>query len=238
VVKKIKDNANRSRYLNGLPLEKQFNFWAEHKLNLSTQHNNFEIDKYPFEHSLVVDSKIGTKVLVEMTNPKSTTFMGDNIMLEKLDYFKRADPAHKLIWVLLVSFAVFSQYIFEQIEKLNIHLIVLNVHADRSTQHSMTNALYRSKLWRLIKQVFNPKRKTSQFLGNKLLQTNLSNTVNTASVNNTVKSTKSNTVSHCLYQHTIDSNLMQDKQDDTDNADFVWRNGLKVPIINAVELSG
>lgn len=77
--------------------------------------------------------------------------------MNKLDYFQRADPKHLLFWVLIVSFTNFSQYIHEQINKLNIILVVLNIHADKFSHCAVVKQLFKSRLYGLIKRLFKSK---------------------------------------------------------------------------------
>lgn len=120
-------------YQNGIPLEKQTSQFLIQKMHLGNlvSHNNFDPRFYPNENSNIVDITISDKLLIECTNPKQSTWLDDEIMMNKLGYYTRKDPHHLLFWVLVVSFANFSQYIHEQINKLNIILVVLNIHADK-----------------------------------------------------------------------------------------------------------
>jgi hypothetical protein len=143
-------------HINGIPLEKQVAHFLVQKMHLGNlvEHNDFNPKKYPNENSLIVDSRVADKVLIEMTNPKESTWMDDSIMMNKLDYFHRADPKHLLFWVLIVSFTNFSQYIHEQINKLNIILVVLNIHADKFSHNAVIKRLFKTRLYGLIKRVF------------------------------------------------------------------------------------
>jgi len=194
-------------HLNGLPLEKQVSNWLMFKMHLSIDHNNFDPKKYPNDNHNIVDCVVANKMLIEETNPKSSTEMNDEIMLNKLDYFKRKDPAHLLFWVLVVSFANFSQFILNQIKQLNIHLIELKIHADKSSHSQIVKQLFKSRLYRLIKQVFNPKAKFSPFLASNTQLTNYANTATTATVNHT-----SNIKHTTLHQHSNDTKVKQDNQ--------------------------
>ena len=152
---------NVTRYLNGIPLEKYVcRFFEINGLGSQVDHNNFNPYFYPLDNHNVVDVVIKDKALIECTNPKETTFLNDEIMLNKLDYFNRKDPSHLLVWFLVVSFAVFSNAIRQLIDKLGITLIVLNDYATRTNRQTFIRHLFRSKLYSLAKRL-KPKPKKS-----------------------------------------------------------------------------
>lgn len=201
---------NQDFHLNGLPLEQQTAHWLDYKMHLSIDHNDFDLKKYPSDNHNIVDIIVANKIAVEITNPKDSTEMNDKIMLNKLDYFKRKDPAHLLIWVLIVSFANFSEYILNQIKELNIHLIELKIHADQNSKFNVVKQLFKSRLYSLIKQVFNPKAKSEQFLCNNQLS-KYSNTVLSA---NTLTVNKTSDIKHNnLHQHNVNTKIKQDNSE-------------------------
>jgi hypothetical protein len=196
---------NRDYHLNGIPLEKQVSNWLMFKMHLGIDHNNFDPKKYPNDNHNIVDIVVANKMLIEATNPKDSTEMNDSIMLNKLDYFQRKDPAHLLFWVLLVSFANFSEFILNKIKQLNIHLIELKIHADKFSHSQIVKQLFKSRLYRLIKQVFNPNRKNSPFFATNTQLTNYATTADTATVNHTCN------IKHTtLHQHSDTPIIMQD----------------------------
>ncbi|MGD0160811.1 MAG: hypothetical protein ABSB89_11015 [Candidatus Bathyarchaeia archaeon] len=149
-------------YLNGIPFEKYIaRFFEMRGLGSQYEHNNFNPSIYPNDNHNVVDGVIRDKTLIECTNPKETTFLNDKIMLNKLDYFKRKDPFHKLLWVLVVSFALFSDFIKQQIKKLGIVLIEVGVHADTTNRATFIRHLFKSKLYSLAQRLKPRKRKIS-----------------------------------------------------------------------------
>lgn len=99
----------------------------------------------------VVDIVIEDKALIECTNPKDSTFMNDKIMNDKIDYFHRKDPEHKLLWSLVVSFLVFSKEVMERILKEGIYLVVLNVRTTEENIHKVSRGLFTSTLFKLIR---------------------------------------------------------------------------------------
>jgi hypothetical protein len=82
-------------------------------------------------------------------------------MQNKLEYFTRKDPAHLLIWVLIVSFANFSKFVKQQIDKMGITLIVIGRHADKTNRSTFIRSLFRSKLYSIAKRLKPQKRKIS-----------------------------------------------------------------------------
>lgn len=176
------------------------------KLSSLVDHNDFNPAKYPNDNHNIVDIEISDKILIECTNPKPSTEMNDSIMLNKLDYFHRKDPLHLLIWVLLVSFANFSEFILNKIKELNIILIELKVRADEFSNRHVVKQLFKSKLYSLIKRFKSTIYKTKKIapiLGNNLISKYV-NTVHTATVNN------SNVKHTTLHQHCNDTKIMQE----------------------------
>jgi hypothetical protein len=195
-------------HLSGIPLEKQVSHWLMFKMKLNSlvDPNDFNPAKYPNDNHNIVDIAVSNKLLIECTNPKPSTEMNDSIMQNKLDYFTRKDPAHLLFWVLVVSFANFSEFILNKIKELNIILVTLNIHADQTSHSSVIKQLFKSKLYGLIKRLF--KSKFAPIFVNKLKGNNqlLDKYVTTAyTVNNNSDITHNN-----LHQHSNDTKIMQD----------------------------
>jgi len=152
---------NPAQYLKGIPFEKYVcRFFELSGLGSQLDHNNFDPAFYPNDNHNIVDLVVKGKALIECTNPKETTFMNDSIMLNKLDYFKRADPKHLLSWILIISFAMFSDIIKQLIDKLGITLIVLNYHADTTNRTAFIRHLFKSKLYAIVRRL-KPKVKKS-----------------------------------------------------------------------------
>jgi len=144
---------NPAQYLSGINQEKSINRFFEMNGLGSIDHNSFDPSKYPFDNHLITDFELKDKALFECTNPKETTFLDDSIMLNKIDYFKRKDPAHLLMWFLIVSFAVFSDAIKQLIDKLGITLIVLNYYATSTNRTTFIRHLFKSKFYSVIKRL-------------------------------------------------------------------------------------
>ena len=141
-------------YLNGIPLEKAVCcFMDNENLGSVYNHNDFNPRIYPNEKSLVVDGKIPDKLLIECTNPKETTSMNDSIMYKKIFYFFRVDPLHALIWVMVVSFANFSDYIKTELNRLGIILIEVGLTATNINLKTIIKRLYHTRLIGLIKRL-------------------------------------------------------------------------------------
>jgi hypothetical protein len=187
-------NKDLARYLNGIPLEKALAwFWEKLGFGSILKHNNFDPSIYPHENSLIVDEVLEDKALIEATNPKPSTFLNDNVIAEKIDYFIRKDPKHLLLWVLVCSFANFSDYIRQLIDKLGIILIELGETATTANFHTFKRHLFRSKLYALAKQLTQktPRHNTLQYSNTTLDQYRVD-----AEVNNPSMSYTNN-----LYQH-------------------------------------
>jgi hypothetical protein len=191
----LTQNSLNARYLNGIPLEKALTWFFE-RLGLGSilDHNSFNPSIYPNDNHNVVDIVLKDKALFEATNPKASTWLSDDVMSEKLNYFNRADPKHLLLWVLVVSFANFSDYVKQQINKLGIILIVLGETATKNNLKTFKRNLFTSKLYALTKRLTR-KPKSPFFMSSS--QTTL-----------TQYDTSSSSLSHIknLYQHqtTID----------------------------------
>lgn len=187
------------RQESGIDLEKPVSNFLEQRMKLGSRvdHNSFNPSQYGQDNHNIVDIVVKDKALIECTNPKETTFMNDSIMNEKLDYCERKDPKHSLIWVLLVSFAVFSTVIMERIKRMGAILIVLNLRATHNNFHTVINRLYHSKLYQLA-QKFNhrPKFKCSSSISPSSLSPSPSYSLTT------LDSCASREVTNYLYQHT------------------------------------
>jgi hypothetical protein len=203
---------NEANYLSGIPLEKQLTCWLMQKMHLGNlvQHNDFNPKKYPNENSHIVDVEVTDKILVECTNPKETTWMDDDIMLNKLDYFTRKDPTHLLIWVLLVSFANFSEFIKCKITEMNIILVEMGIHADKTSHCQVVKQLFKTQLYGLIKRLFKSKF-APVFRGNNTLDKHM---LHTANITKAKVDDNNN-----LHQHSnIDSNNEFDVQETIERA--------------------
>lgn len=145
---------NPALFLNGIPLEEAVAWFIE-KMGLGSilDHNNFNPHIYPNDKHNIVDAELKNKLLYECTNPKSTTSMNDSIMENKLGYFWRKDPEHLLMWVLIVSYANFSDHIKQLINEYGIVLIELKETATESNLSTFKRHLYHSKLYGLIKRL-------------------------------------------------------------------------------------
>ncbi len=142
------------RYESGIPLEKAVvNFLG--KMGISNSHNDFSPSRYVNDNHNVVDVVLKErgedKALIECTNPKETTFMNNRIMKSKIEYFHRADPEHKNLWVLLISFLTFSKEIMELIIKEGIQLVVLNKRVTSENIHKVIRGLFTSPLFTLLR---------------------------------------------------------------------------------------
>jgi hypothetical protein len=187
-------------YLKGIPFEKYVSrFFEKCGLGSIVDHNNFDPSIYPNDNHNVVDIVLKDKALIECTNPEPTTFMGDEIMENKLDYFHRRDPFHSLLWVLIVSFAVFSNAIMQRIKQLGIILVVLNEHADKTNRQSFIRHLFRTKLHSIIKRL-KPRTKKPSYSSSLTITTIDQYSVTNSSVVNT-NSPASVTREHYLHQH-------------------------------------
>jgi len=150
-----------AQYLSGINQEKYINRFFEMNGLGSIDHNSYDPSKYPFDNHLITDFELKDKALFECTNPKETTFLDDSIMENKIDYFKRKDPAHLLMWFLVVSFAVFSDKIKQLINKLGVTLIVLNYYATKTNRTAFIRHLFKSKFYSVIKRLKGKKSPSS-----------------------------------------------------------------------------
>jgi phosphoribosyl-dephospho-CoA transferase len=86
-------------------------------------------------------------------------------------------------------------------------LLELKIHADQNSKFKVVKQLFKSRLYSLIKQVFNPKTKKAQFLHVNLLD-KYTISVNTVTVNTTSDITHNN-----LHQHSNDTKIKQDNSE-------------------------
>jgi hypothetical protein len=149
------------KQINGINLEKKVAWTLEHKFKVKVDHNNFD-DSYPLDNHNVVDIVTET-ALIECTNLKPTTFLNDEDVKKKLDYFPRRDPTHLFAWFLICTFANFSNSIKQLMQKLGIILIELDVHADKNNLFEIVKRLFHTRLYSfLVKQ----KPRPTKFLAN------------------------------------------------------------------------
>jgi len=126
--------------INGINLEHTVSWTLEHKFKIPVEHNDFTEEAYPLDNHNIVDIATPDS-LIECTNPKETTWMNDEVMAKKLQYFIRKDPLHSLFWTLIVSFANWSQAIMELINRMGIRLITLGVHANHKLDWRIVHSL-------------------------------------------------------------------------------------------------
>jgi hypothetical protein len=148
--------AEKDRIESGISLEYCVSKFLTFTCNSKVDHNSFERSEYPFDNHNIVDVVVENLALVECTNPKPSTWLDDNVINEKLDYFTRKDPKHTFLWILVVSFANFSEQIKRRIPRLGIILVELKTTATRYNFKTMLNVLYHSKLYHLIKRIHKP----------------------------------------------------------------------------------
>src|SRR5665647_1132715 len=96
-------------------------------------YNSFAPSQYPLANRLIVDGQLGQTILIECKNLKETTFMDDEKMFKKIEYFERRDPKHELFWILVVSFPNFSKSVKQLIEINGINLVVPTLQQQEKT---------------------------------------------------------------------------------------------------------
>lgn len=201
--------------INGIHLERVASWFLKQKLKLGDKvdHNVFD-DSYPMDNHNIVDIVVKEKALVECTNPKSSTWMNDDIMQKKLDYFQRADPHHFLIWFLIVSFANFSDAIFRQIKCLRIVLIETGIHAGKNNFWDTVKKLFHTRLYRLLTKTVKGQIALAQQVANQVIHLTQS-TLTTVSIPSIAMTTKNN----YIRQHTtsIEEDYKQYTNDMLDN---------------------
>jgi len=151
---KITSNFGNINFLSGIPLEVAGSLFCGPKLGLDCSHNSFDPSEYSFDHHNVVDAVVkvkGKTFDIEYTNPKETTFLNDEIIDSKIEYFHRQDPEHKDEWVLVISFPNISKESIEKLKKERITLVPLYIHAEKENLHSTIRALFDSALFKLLK---------------------------------------------------------------------------------------
>lgn len=189
----------------GINLEKPVSWFLEQKMKFGDRvdHNRFD-DSYPLDNHNVVDIVVKGKALVECTNPKETTWMGDEIMGKKLDYFQRIDPQHFLVWFLIVSFANFSDAIKQLIKRLGIILVETGIHADNSNFWETIKRLFHTRLYSTLTKIVKsnlvrPFRFSVQTIQQLLFPSPIPIVSTPVSVTNSVSISKTETN---LHQHT------------------------------------
>jgi hypothetical protein len=214
-------------YKNGIPLEVYSVWFLIQKLRFNHKqisHNDFSPEKYPFEHDNIVDIKIEDLALIECTNPKESTFMNDEIMQKKIDYFERADFLHKFIWILIMSFANISNAIRKQLEDKHIFLIELNVTATNRNRHAIKRALFKTKINTILNRLMHYSQPaffgTQVSKSNSIQVVNNLSSVNTVTVNNRIPQplTSTSTVRELITKIDIDALYTEI---------FGWSNGIR-----------
>jgi len=211
---------------NGIHLEKAVSWFIEHKLKLGDKvdHNRFD-EQYSMDNHNVVDIVVKGKALVECTNPKETTFMPDDVMDKKLDYFQRIDPHHFLIWFLIISFANFSEAIKQRIKRMGIIPIETGVHAEKNNFWETIKRLFHTRLYSVLTKIVKSNlARPTKFLVRTIQSLLYSSPIpvpNTVSVVNT-RSTLLTTNRNHLHQHTTstEEDYNQYREDMKENS--VW----------------
>lgn len=120
-----------------LPEQKQARYWRgqvlESALQIALKRNRIPFEGNPIDISHYPHS-CGNKhvdvetsqYLIEATNPKKQTWMNDQIMNEKIDYFFADDPEHKKQWILLTSYRHWSKNIDKRLRDNRITVIATN----------------------------------------------------------------------------------------------------------------
>lgn len=192
------------KQVSGINLEKPVSWFLEQKMkfNEAVDHNAFD-DSYPTDNHNIVDIVVKGKALIECTNPKETTWMSDEIMRKKLDYFQRIDPHHYLIGFLIISFANFSDAIKHLIKKLGIIVIEIGIHAEKSNFREVIKRLFHTSLYstltKIVKShIVRPSRYLVQTIQQLLFPSPIPvTTLVTVTSSNSISKTETN-----LHQHT------------------------------------
>ena len=134
----LRDEEQIARWVNGLPLEKLTQY-ALTLAHISYSGNPMNPKHYAHSANSKYNSNkahvdIETEhMLIECTNPKRTTWLNDQIMNEKLDYFKHDDPNHARDWLIITSYKNWGKAIDKRIREDNYSVLVLNTCINRHT---------------------------------------------------------------------------------------------------------
>jgi hypothetical protein len=115
-----------ARWKSGIPLETA----VGHSLTyagISFIGNPLDPKKYPHASKGVhSDIKIPDSNLIECVNMSKSTWLEDDIMLEKIGYFHKDDPQHNMQWTIITSYDNWNKRIDKAINEDKITVIVLN----------------------------------------------------------------------------------------------------------------
>ncbi len=141
----------------GIRLECPTAMFFKQKLGLKTEHNDYSPSKYPMENKLAVDVVVHankwSKILIECTNPKRSTFFGDDVIQRKLNHFLECDPSHRHKWVLLTTFEIWSKNMKQWIEENQVMVITLNFRVEEEDFDKVINSLFHSRLYSIAKKL-------------------------------------------------------------------------------------
>jgi hypothetical protein len=203
------------RYGSGIPLERAASIFLN-KMRLPHSHNDFSPSKYVNDNHNVVDIVVDNRVLIECTNPKETTFMNDQILNSKIDYFHRKDPEHKFpLWILVTSFMVFSKEILAKLYKEGIQLVVLDMRTTEDNIHKIVRKMFNSKLYESLQTFFHNQVNGKPMTVKQLRKNIVSQQVNSEILNNKDLYKNSNVVrnytvnNYHLYQHKVMAENLQ-----------------------------
>ena len=136
-------------------------YWFEYPTQLALSYANIpfkgnpmNLQHYPRSVGLSVDVHT-EKMLIECTNPKYTSWLEDEILEKKIDYFYKADPEHKKSWVLVTSFDNWSKAIKERLRTSNITVIKIGVHL---------NSRNWKRFWLPLSKLFKELNKLASYL--------------------------------------------------------------------------
>jgi len=168
----------QARFYRGIPLEKLLQT-SLIKNNIPFKGNPLNPAHYPRTHGLHVDVET-EHMLIEATNPKRTTWLDNDAMNEKIEYFAKADPEHKKQWILLASYRRWNKIITQRLSQLNITIIELG-----KAIHNRNWKLFKIELSKILHKV--NQRLTNQHPINTLNNTLTNNKNKITTIKNRIK---------------------------------------------------
>lgn len=136
----------RARWKSGLPLETCVHIGLS-AYGVPHKYNPLTFAHYAKATSLVCDLHL-EYLLIECTNPKESTWMNNQIMLSKIEYFKRVDKEHSKLWVIVTSFTNFYKKTQQAIKDNDVLVIVIGKRI-----HKRNYLRYHTKVGATLKQL-------------------------------------------------------------------------------------
>ena len=121
------------------------------KLHVESNPNPFD-DRYATTEGEGVDNKSGEHLIECKNLAPSTMFSKPSTARQLIDYFQRADPEHKMVWVCVISLLTcLTRPALELLRKFNVIIVEIGFQVSKTNFGKAIYRLFRSRLYYLLK---------------------------------------------------------------------------------------